>query len=102
LNWRWWPVVIVVAFVLEHLLSKFFDGNPHGSTRAQVWAVVLKIAAVYLIAVIGWLVLLIWSSVLLGDAASNESDGEEEELVPVLVGGPDATKKSSEKLALPL
>jgi hypothetical protein len=64
-NWRWMPVVLVVAFILEHLLPKFFAADPAGTTRHQLWAVLLKTAAVYLISVILWLILLIWSTVLL-------------------------------------
>jgi hypothetical protein len=102
LNWRWWPVVFVAAFIVEHLLPKLFDAEPHGTTRAQTWAVILKTAAYYLIVVISWLVLLIWSAVLLNPSdVQGTDDGAEDSLVPVLAGGPDPRKSAAEKLALP-
>ena len=101
-NWRWWPVVFVVAFIVEHLLPKLYDADPHGTTRAQLWAVILKTAAYYLVVVISWLILLIWSAVLLNKSNATGIDyGAEDSLVPVLVGGPDPHKSSAEKLALP-
>ncbi len=101
-NWRWWPVVFITAFIVEHLLPKLYDAEPHGSTRAQLWAVILKTAAVYLITTISWLLLLIWSAVLLNRSNGMRSDDDaEDSLVPVLVGGPNPTKSSAEKLALP-
>ena len=84
-NWRWWPVVFVAAFIVEHLLPKLYDAEPHGSTRAQTWAVILKTAAYYLVVVVSWLVLLIWSAVLLNRSNEKGSDdGAEDSLVPVL------------------
>lgn len=101
-NWRWWPVVFVAAFIVVHLLPKLYDADPHGTTRAQVWAVILKTAAYYLISIISWLLLLIWSSVLLNNSDGKGTDnGAEGSLVPIPVGGPNPGKSGAEKLALP-
>jgi len=42
----------------------FFAPDPHGTLSAQIWLVSLKLAASYLLAMIGWVLLLAWAAVL--------------------------------------
>ena len=51
LNWRWWLAVVVAALVGVVLPSYFFTGEPHGTVAHQVWAVALKLAGAFLLAV---------------------------------------------------
>ncbi len=63
-NWRWWAGVAVFSFLAVWLPGKLFSGEPHGAVSAQVWAVGLKLAGAYLLALSGWLLLLGWAAVL--------------------------------------
>ena len=65
LNWRWWLAIVVAALVAVELPSHFFTGVPHGTVAHQVWAVILKLAGAYLLAVASWVLLLAWAAVLL-------------------------------------
>ena len=65
LNWRWWIGAVVAALVGVLLPSYFFNGEPHGSVTHQVWAVSLKLAAAFLLAIASWVLLLAWAAVLL-------------------------------------
>jgi hypothetical protein len=64
-SWRWWLGVSLAAGVAVWLPGRFFAGIPHGTVSAQVWAVGLKLAGVYLLAVGCWVLLLAWEAVLL-------------------------------------
>lgn len=90
LSGRWWLGVILAAFVGVWLPSRFFVGLPHGSVSAQVWTVILKLAATYLLAVGTWVLLLAWVATLFG----RQNPPEEESLVavPALTGAPQGKK----------
>lgn len=64
-NWRWWLAVVLAALLGVLLPSHFFTSLPHGTVAHQVWAVVLKLAAIYLLALVCWVLLLAWAAVLL-------------------------------------
>jgi len=84
-NWRWWAGVVVAALVGVLLPSHFFNGTPSGTVHAQVWHVVLKLAATYLLAVGSWVLLLGWVAVLFG----REQTSAENQLAPAPAGLPD-------------
>ncbi|MDR3753816.1 MAG: hypothetical protein P4K93_06205 [Terracidiphilus sp.] len=65
LNWRWWVGAVIAALVGVLLPSYFFNGEPHGSVTHQVWAVSLKLAGAFLLAMASWVLLLAWAAVLL-------------------------------------
>jgi hypothetical protein len=65
LNWRWWPGVLFAALIGEVWPRTWFDANPHGSVHEQVRRVVIKLVAVYLIAVISWVFTMVWAATLL-------------------------------------
>lgn len=87
-NWRWWGGVALAALVGVVLPENFFSGEPKGTVTAQVWAVGMKLAVSYLLAVASWVVLLGWWAVLF---CRQQRPPAEEELVavPVLSGPPD-------------
>jgi hypothetical protein len=64
-NWRWWPVVLILALLGEILPQHFFAGDPEGSVQAQIWKVILKLLAAYLVSVLCWVLALAWSAALL-------------------------------------
>jgi hypothetical protein len=71
LNWRWWPAVIVAALVGVALPGHFFSGLPHGTVSHQVWTVIFKLAGAYLLAVICWVLVVAWATVLIGQSMGN-------------------------------
>lgn len=66
LDWRWWVVVSVAALTGVALPGRFFTAQPRGTVSHQVWAVILKVAGAYLLAVTSWVLVLAWAAVLLG------------------------------------
>jgi hypothetical protein len=92
-NWRWWGGVVVAAFVGVWLPAQFFSKQPHGTVSAQVWSVILKLAATYVLAVGSWVLLLAWWATLF---MRPQGSGDDEELVavPVLSGPPDSTLRA--------
>lgn len=90
LSGRWWLAVVVAAFIGVWLPSEFFTGLPHGTVSAQVWAVILKLTAGYLLSVGTWVLLLAWVATLF----DRQNPPEEEVLVavPVLTGPPQGTR----------
>jgi len=87
-NWRWWVGVAVAAFVGVWLPAQFFEKPPHGTVSAQVWSVILKLAATYVLAVGSWVLLLGWWATLFARPRIAPDD-EELVAVPVLSGGPE-------------
>jgi hypothetical protein len=65
LNWRWWLGAVITTLVGVWLPSHFFNGEPHGSVAHQMWAVSLKLAGAYLLAIASWVLLLVWGAVVL-------------------------------------
>lgn len=100
LNWRWWPVVVLAALVSVVLPGHFFAGLPSGSVAHQIWAVVLKLAASYILVVGCWVVLLAWAAVLLGRGAGGMEQGGDDSVVPVPVGS-EPLREDAMRLPLP-
>ncbi len=99
-NWRWWIGVVMAALVGVLLPSYFFNGEPHGTVTHQVWAVVLKVAGAYLLAVASWVLLLAWAAVLLAREERRPKPPDDDALVAAPVGsGP--LREDSVKLPLP-
>ena len=91
-NWRWWLGVALASVVGVWLPGNFFVALPSGTVIAQVWHVVLKLAAAYVLAVGSWVLLLGWFATLFGQQAptANQPPADEAEVpVPVLGGPPD-------------
>jgi hypothetical protein len=93
-NWRWWAAVVVAALVGAWLPARFFVSEPAGTVSAQVWMVVLKLAATYLLAIGSWVLILAWVATLFG--RQQKKPPAEEVLVrePVPVGPPERSLKA--------
>ena len=63
-SWRWWPAIVLAAFVASWLPSQFFAGIPHGTVQAQVWHIAIKLFGAYLLDVCCWVLVLSWLAVL--------------------------------------
>ena len=98
-NWRWWLGVVVAALLAVELPSRLFAATPSGGVNTQIWHVVLKLIATYLLAVGSWVLLLGWVAVLF----DRQKPPAEEVLVavPALAGPPEPDKQASVKLDLP-
>jgi hypothetical protein len=100
LNWHWWLGVATAALVGLLLPSYFFNGEPRGTVTHQVWAVSLKLAGAYLLAMASWVLLLAWAAVLLTRDAHKPTMLQDDPLVAAPIGsGPPG--KNSVKLPLP-
>jgi len=66
LDWRWWTAVVVAAMLGVALPAHFYASQPSGTVSHQVWAVILKLAGAYLLAITSWGAVLAWAAVLLG------------------------------------
>jgi hypothetical protein len=86
-NWRWWTAVALAALLSAALPGRFFAGAPHGTVAHQVWAVVLKLAGTYLLAVVCWVLLLAWAAVLLSRQAQPAEDALDRQLLQRLCAG---------------
>jgi hypothetical protein len=93
-NWRWWSAVLVTAVVAVELPRRFFVGMPHGTVSHQVWAVSLKLATSYFIAITCWVLLLAWAAVLFSRGASEASNPDDDSLVPAPVGSDPVGEES--------
>ena len=82
-NWRWWPAVVLAAWLSVWLPSHFFTALPHGTVHAQVWRIGFKLAGTYLLGVSSWVFLLAWVAVLFG--RQQKQPPEEEAPVPALI-----------------
>ena len=99
-NWRWWLAVIIAALVAVEWTSHFFNGEPQGTVSHQVWAVILRLAGTYLLAIVCWVLLLAWCAVLLCRTSPGKAQPADDSLVPAPVGaGP--LGEDSVKLPLP-
>lgn len=100
LGWRWWLAVILAAIACVVIPGHFFAGPPHGTVSHQVWAVILKLAGSYVLAVGSWVLLLGWGAVLFGRGAGGSDDGGDYTEVPVpVLSGP--LREDSVRLPLP-
>ncbi|MGA2570924.1 MAG: hypothetical protein ABSF23_10420 [Terracidiphilus sp.] len=81
LDWRWWLAAVVAALLGVELPGHFSFGEPHGTVSHQVWAIALKLAGVYLLAAVCWVLMLAWVAVLL----SRQSEPAEDALDAVLL-----------------
>jgi len=97
-NWRWWLGVVLAALLAVELPSRFFAAEPSGSVHAQIWHVVLKLNATYLLAMGSWVLLLGWVAVLIGRQQPPE---EALVAVPSPAGPPEPDKQAPVKLDLP-
>jgi hypothetical protein len=84
IDWKWWLVVLVLALLGQALPQTFFTENPTGTVRAQVTGVLLKLIAAYLLAVLAWLLALLWS-VQLFHGPDPSADAEEPQAAPPLL-----------------
>lgn len=82
LNWRWWPAVILASLAAVELPSHFYNAVPQGTVSHQVWTVLLKLLANYLLAITAWVLLLAWAAVLI----SPRSQPADEALVTAPIG----------------
>jgi hypothetical protein len=99
-NWRWWLAVVAAALLAVEWPSHFFTGLPHGTVSHQVWAVVLKLAGTYLLAIASWVLLLAWAAVLLSRSERTAEQPGDNSLVPAPAGtGP--LGEDSVRLPLP-
>lgn len=98
-SWRWWLAVIICSLIAVAWPSTFFKGIPHGSVSSQVWAVALKLAATYVLAIAAWLTLLAWAAALFS-SDNPTSDLDELVAVPALVSPPDTNKRGAVRLPL--
>jgi hypothetical protein len=96
LGWRWWPAVIAASLVGVSLPAHFFSTLPHGSVSTQIWSVVWKMIATYLLVIGAWVLLLAWAAVLLDRSAPGAEDNGDEQGEPVAIGsgplGEDAVR----------
>ena len=100
LNWRWWIGAAIAALVGVLLPSYFFNGEPHGTVTHQVWAVSLKLAGAYLLAIASWVLLLAWCAVLLvRDERRSKAPGDDALIAAPVGSGP--LGEDSVKLPLP-
>ena len=100
LNWRWWLGTVIAALLGVWLPGHFFNGEPHGTPTHQMWAVGLKLAGAFLLAILSWVLLLALAAVVLArDEQGAKAPGDDAmHLVPV---GPGPLGEDSVKLPLP-
>lgn len=107
LNWRWWPVVLAAALIAVAWPQSFFTGLPRGPVSAQVWRVIFKLLAAYLLIIANWFALLAWMATLLcASPGANRREGGDDgdgELAGVGVRNspPAGGKSGSVRLPLP-
>lgn len=99
MEWRWWLMLLILALIAQVWTGTFFETLPHGSVHAQVWRVVLKIAASYILAVCCWLIALAWTAVLFS-RKNREAHGREPIAEPAYLS-PSGSRSESVKLPLP-
>jgi len=99
-SWRWWLAVVICSLIAVAWPSTFFEGVPHGTVSHQVWAVTLKLAAVYFLAIAAWLILLAWAATLFS-AAKPAADPGERIPVPAPTSPPDGNNGGAVRLPLP-
>jgi hypothetical protein len=99
-SWRWWLGVVLASLIGVWLPSKFFEKLPAGSVSAQVWAVSLKLAGAYVLAVGSWVLLLAWWASLFKLPTKPPA---EEALIaaPVLAGPPERGLKAKADIPPP-
>jgi len=82
IDWRWWPVILVLALIGQAWPTTFFDALPHGPVHAQVWDVIFKLLGAYLLAVLCWVFAIAWYISLLESRAQGGSDADPALLSP--------------------
>ena len=100
-NWRWWVGVVVATLLGVWLPSHFFNAMPKGSVAAQEWAVVWKLIATYLLAVVSWVLLLGWWATLFSKRPSTPPTEEVLVPVPVLAGPPNGDLRARAEIPPP-
>ena len=99
-NWRWWVAVLLTVLVGVLLPSLFFEAAPSGTISAQVWHVMLKLAATYLLGVGCWVLLHGWVATLFSRQLQPPA---EEALAPAQVSAPptEGSRHASVEIAPP-
>jgi hypothetical protein len=101
IDWRWWPAVLGCALVGEAWPQTWFKADPHGSVHEQIMAVIIKLVAAYLLAMVCWVKLLGWTAMLLDDAARGGSDDGGEPVPEPAILSPLESRQASVRLPLP-
>ena len=100
LRLRWWIGMVLAALAGVALPGRFFAGLPNGTVAHQVWAVILKLCAAYLLAMSSWVLLLCWAAVLLSRGSPGTNRDGDDSIVPVpVIAGPH--REDSVRLPLP-
>jgi hypothetical protein len=100
LSLRWWIGAVLAALAGVALPGRLFAGLPHGTVAHQVWAVILKLCAVYILIVSSWVLLLAWAAVLMSRGAPGANPDGDDSLTPVpTLAGP--RREDSVRLPLP-
>jgi hypothetical protein len=100
-NWRWWLAILLAALVAVALPAHFFHGLPGGTVVLEVWAILLELAATYLLAVACWVLLLAWAAVLLSRSIHRMGEPGEDSLPPAIPGSHPGGEKDFVHLPLP-
>ncbi len=95
IDWRWWPVILILALIGQAWPITFFDALPHGTVHAQVWRVVFKLLGAYLLAVLCWVFAIVWCTSLIERRAQGASDAD-----PALLS-PRESRSENAPLSLP-
>lgn len=93
-NWRWWPLIFLVALAWNHWFMHIAAWDPHGAPHVQTIKVVLHTAFAYLFTIFCWVAPLVWVAVLLARSSAKQ-EGSDDAFVPVLAGGPDDSKSAA-------
>jgi hypothetical protein len=98
-SWRWWVAVTLAACIAVLVPGQLFSGIPRGTVSHQVWAVIFKLLASWILVLGSWIILLAWAAVLLMPSPGSEPD--EEALVAVGLPRDPSPRRSAAALPLP-
>jgi hypothetical protein len=99
-NWRWWLAVVLAALASVTLPTHLFAGLPQGTVSHQIWAVIFKLSASWILMMCSWVVLLAWAAVLF-EPRIHPNPPDEESLVAVASPQNPSPRNDSVKLPLP-
>ena len=85
IDWRWWSVVLVLALIGQAWPVTFFDALPQGTVHAQVWRVVFRLLGAYLLAVLCWILAIVWCMSLV--VRPEQCGGDADSALPSPRGG---------------
>jgi hypothetical protein len=98
-SWRWWLAVTLAACAAVLLPRHLFAGLPGGTVSHQVWTVILKLLASWVLAIGSWVVLLGWAAVLI---APRPDPGPSDEDALAAVASPRGPSPRQNAASLPL